>query len=363
MTRAYAAEYLEYSQGSPEQWRIALAAPADIPDMTPPGAALPAQFTDRLEEIGETWQILTDERTGQRFEVCQVNTGQPTDGCVAEISSFSSSIVGSPGAALELAFRGMARPSQQRVYVATMGNGYTNSFSPPELSQYAATGLLTDTDKGSYPTIDALCRVLEDRGFGIQEFSATSFGVGVATAMMTRLAPGQVRHAYMMSRPNLSDRTRPGLVLSMTVVEDILHKNLNRWTTTDQWAQSAHLLEATKRHLPKIYDGSFSQAITEKGFMLKYLQGLTRGPRHGDPALVDTVAALSRQPGAQMTFDVPNRDPLYTRLSHAREFLGRLAASGRIDPAKVRLLVTRGTHAPTFQPQQRAATERFAYGS
>lgn len=95
--------------------------------------------------------------------------------------------------------------------------------------------------------------------------------------------------------------------------------------------------------------------------LTSYARGLSRGPKGiFGPAAWDTLAAVDRQPDALITVDAPDRDLLYTSPDDVKSFLGVLGAMGVRH--NVQVLLTEGTHGGhTWQPQQRAAAEAYAF--
>ncbi|MEK7095978.1 MAG: hypothetical protein AAB896_01670, partial [Patescibacteria group bacterium] len=82
------------------------------------------RFLQALEDINRTWGIITDPKTGKEFEIALANLSAPLDnGLDVELSTFTSSISGNPGNAVEFAENSALHPDRQRLYIATFGNG------------------------------------------------------------------------------------------------------------------------------------------------------------------------------------------------------------------------------------------------
>lgn len=175
-----------------------------------------------LDDINSTFTVVEDDETGQRFEMAVANRrADPSLGVVIELLTFSSSLSDNTGNAIELAENASLHPNRQRVYVASPGNGRTSYWTKQEQKYIRRTGRFTDWG-APLPTTAALNRVPERSGLPVAALSTNSAGGAHATALMRALPEGQVTHAYIKSRPNISNH-RLGLVWGLGVlVSDIV---------------------------------------------------------------------------------------------------------------------------------------------
>ena len=95
-----------------------------------------------LEDINATFRVVTDEVTGQSFEIAVANQQATDDTVDAEISTFNSSISNNIGNAVEFAMHAASHPDRRRVYIASPGNGGSSHLSSAERRLVRDTGRL-----------------------------------------------------------------------------------------------------------------------------------------------------------------------------------------------------------------------------
>lgn len=378
----YQIEQLNYETKIGDKGKYVEIAPSqelliDGPNLSDPTLNSPNQYFDRLDEINDTWRVIRDPVDGQKFEIAEVNTNKSADKVDLELSTYSSAIRTNPGNAAELAFRGMVTPDTRRLYVATMGNGSSDNFSSDELKDLRSTGRLTTGFPivggiKAQPTIQALHRALEAEKIGVRRLSADSFGGVAACALMAAFEPNQISHAYFKSRPNISRHNPVSLAAGMLIVENEINGRRNRRVSEDAWGLHQNdfaLKHIAEMRLKRVYSREHTPVQGSKFEQLhSYARGISRGGRTMNPALLDTVGALERQPSAQITIDAPHEDVLYrTPEDIERFFLSvvrfTLSHSLKLNGGSVAVIRTEGTHGGhTWEPQRRAAAEAYAFG-
>src|SRR5437764_806167 len=90
-----------------------------------------ADYEQALEDINNSWKVITDTKTGKQFEIAETNPNA-SDGYDAEISTYSSSISGNRGNAVEFAERSALHPDRRRLYIAGLGNGKSSYWESLE---------------------------------------------------------------------------------------------------------------------------------------------------------------------------------------------------------------------------------------
>ncbi len=329
-----------------------------------------------LEDIDQSLTVLIDPQTGKQFEVGLANRhADPNDGVDAEVSTFTSSISDNIGNAVECAEHSALSPDRQRLYIASFGNGKTSYWDSDERRYIKRTGRFTQPNGDPLPTIAALERALRlVGGYTITRASTNSAGGAYATALMGAMPDGQVTHAYMKSRPNISNHpTRLLWGLSM-ITGDMADDKKYKAASKDNWKLDDFLLYEARDIMRRAYvseaDGVWSMKQALKGHGLVQLWSdmiaFSRGSRGSltSPATVDTLHALRKQPEALLTYHVPEKDRLYRKLGDVKRFiedLDFLDNSGTNTGAQ--LLIMPGTHRDHTQyPALRWSSESYAFG-
>ena len=336
-------------------------------------------YYQSLDDMNRTFRVLQDLETRQRFEIAEANLqADPTQGVDAALSTFTSSLTGNLGNAIEFALRAASQPVHRRLYIASPGNGKTSYWSKKEQQYIRRTGRFTQESGQALPTIAALKRVLDRNGYTVTRFSTDSAGGAYATALMRELPEGQVTHAYIKSRPNISDNGKGDLGHWQTYVwglsifaSDILDDRKFKRASNDPWKERLEYRskQAVRRLLPRIYTPEFriqedihTHSLSK---MWTDILALSRGgARHRHPAAVDTAYALAKQPEALVTYHFPRNDQLYSLLPDDGEiflreisYFGALATNGQVEA-----LIMPGTHRDhTNYPSFRCSIESYAF--
>ncbi len=333
-------------------------------------------YKQALDDINHTFQVLVDPQTGKQFEVASANTrANPGNGVDIEISTYTSSISGNTANAIEFAENSALHPDRQRVYVASSGNGRTSYWDEKEQSYIRRTGRFTQENGQALPTIAALNRVLQLNGFVVTRISTNSAGGAYATALMRELPEGQVTHAYLKSRPNISDHPL-GLIWGLSIlVSDVLDDSRFKKASKDPWKEkiTQSSIQTIREQMPNIYaPGSISQPETLKGTrthnlgkMWTDMIAFSRGnSAKGHPAAVDTFYALTKQSAALVTYHFPFKDRIYNKLPEdARDFLNAVCRlSGMTINSQIEVLLMPGGHRDhTSYPSLRWSVEMYAF--
>jgi hypothetical protein len=343
------------------------------------------RYEQALSDINRSWGVIkgrvVDPKTGQNFEVAMANLEAPLEnGVDIEMSTFTSSISGNPGNAVELAENAALHPERRRIYVASFGNGQSTYWSAEERKYIRKHGRYTAEDGRPLPTVEALARSLKAANLIMTRcFTTNSAGGGYATALMAALPEGQVSHAYFKSRTNVSDHRLALLwglgILGSDTLDDIIYRKISN----DPWKLTGQMIEEAKARLPNVYSkesqnrhnnivqkAGSSHKITK---MYNDLVAFSRGgTRHHHPAAQDTARALQQQPEALMTYHFPLQDRLYNNVEDILTFvymvyrLGELASS-HIADGQIEVLTPPGKHRDHTQyPGLRWAVEKYAFG-
>jgi len=335
------------------------------------------RFLQALEDVNRTWGVITDPKTGKEFEIALANLNAPLDnGLDVELSTFTSSISGNPGNAVEFAENSALHPDRQRLYIATFGNGRSSYWDAEEQRYIRETGRLTQNNGEALPTIASLDRALKKADLPASRFSTNSGGGAPATALMGALPEGQVTHAYIKSRPNISDHPS-NLAWGVGVaVGDLLDDRQYKKVSEDPWRLTGDLIAEAKEHLPEVYSPEAQnrhQSLVQKagsshraGKILTDMTAFSRGGAARDyPASRDTIRALQQQPEALLTYHFPLQDRLYSSPEDITQFLVQIYKLGStvVKDGQVELLTMPGKHRDHTQyPGMRWAMENYSLG-
>ncbi len=232
------------------------------------------------------------------------------------------------------------------------------------------------------PTIAALKRALDLGGYVVTRLSTDSAGGAYATALMRELPEGQVTHAYIKSRPNVSEHGKGGLgdwqaylwglsILISDVLDDVRFKR----ASVDLWKDKLENVsrQAARQRLPRIYSpGSIGEQgvqVDEHTYDLNKLWtdmvALSRGgAAYGHPAAVDTAYALAKQSEALVTYHFPRNDRLYNLLPEDAEvFLSEISHRAALaTDGQIEALIMPGAHRDhTSYPSFRASIEAYVF--
>ncbi|MEK7561874.1 MAG: hypothetical protein AAB541_03360 [Patescibacteria group bacterium] len=333
------------------------------------------RFLQALEDINRTWGIITDPKTGKEFEIALANLSAPLDnGLDVELSTFTSSISGNPGNAVEFAENSALHPDRQRLYIATFGNGRSSYWDAEEQKHIRETGRFMQDNGEALPTVASLERALKRADLPARRFSTNSGGGAPATALMGTLPEGQVTHAYIKSRPNISDHP---LNLAWGVgiaVGDLLDDRKYKKASEDPWRLTGDLIATAKEYLPEVYSPEAQnrhQSLAQKagsshraGKMLTDMTAFSRGGMARNyPASQDTVRALQQQPESLLTYHFPLQDRLYRSPEDIAQFLVQIykLSSVVVKNGQVEILTMPGRHRDHTQyPGMRWGMESYA---
>lgn len=279
----------------------------------------------RLSELNETWQVIeVDDRT---FEIGIVNDHVASGADRLFVSTYSSSISTNPGNAYELALEGALNPDRRIVYVSSLGNGQTSFLSDQEAKAYRATGRLMEEVDGetvAFPIIKHLAEGLLRQDIHPVQLSSDSAGAIVNNALAMMMKPDQIKEIYENGAPRAIDRSLINLAGGMIVLESLIHAKQNQKLSVDRWRLTNEHKRTAETLMPVVYGST-------RGRHLKVLQLLTvasalgRGPKHGDPQLLDALAVTRQHPEVKLTMAHAEADPLYSikNLASRIEWLGR----------------------------------------
>jgi len=333
------------------------------------------RYRRALHDIDHSWTVLEDEETGQQFEMGLANTDADFSGGVdLEESTFSSSLSSNPGNAVEFAENAASHPARPRLYVASPGNGKSSYWTPAEQRHIKSTGRFTDETGKPLPTIAALARILRQADLPVTRISTNSAGGAYATALMSALPEGQLTHAYMKSRPNISDHPARLLWGAAVVVGDILDDRRHARQSRDPWRLTEDRVKAAKENLPRLYGDDaenearrMPEATKTHGLKKMHtdLLALSHGQTYGqvNPAAKDTGLALRRQPDALLTYHFPTGDRLYNNRTDIERFMEQVRQLGGLAARhNVQALIVPGTHRDhTAYPTMRWSMEAYAF--
>ncbi len=327
-----------------------------------------------LEDINLSLTILEDIRTGKRFEFALGNVqADPSEGIDVELSTFTSSISGNIGNAIEFAEHCALNPDRQRLYIASFGNGGSSYWDKTEQRYIKRTGRFINTNGEALPTIAALERVLRLGGYMVTKASTNSAGGAYATALMGALPEGQVTHAYIKSRPNISDHpTRLLWGLSM-IAGDMIDDKKYKAVSRDAWKLDDSLVDEARAVMSNIYpteaDGVWSMKQALKGHGLGQLWSdmvaFSKASESHRPnsATIDTLLALHKQPNVLLTYHAPEKDRLYKKIGEVIRFIEGVDLfdnTGR--DTGIQALIMPGTHRDHTQyPALRWTFENYAF--
>lgn len=343
-----------------------------IPRVTPP---TDYRYRRALHDINGSWTVAEDEETGQQFEMSLANTDADFSGGVdLEESTFSSSLSNNPGNAVEFAENSARHPERPRFYVASPGNGKSSYWTPAEQRYIKTTGRFTDEAGKPLPTIAALARVLRQADAPVTRISTNSAGGAYATALMSALPEGQLTHAYIKSRPNISDHPARLMWGASVLVGDILDDRRHARESRDPWRLTKDRIEAAKAALPRLYGNGeqnearqVPEATKTHGLKKMYtdLLALSHGQTYGqvNPAAKDTGLALRQQPDALLTYHFPTGDRLYNSRTDIERFMEQVRQLGGMAARhNVQALVVPGTHRDhAAYPTMRWSMETYSF--
>lgn len=241
-----------------------------------------------------------------------------------------------------------------------------------ELKYFAKTGRMTVEDEGitvAIPTVQSLARALAHQDLGITRISTDSFGGNVAAGLLTHLEPGQVSHAYMKGKPNVSDFSLPRFVWRMMVRENLINNPRTEKASEDPWKLTSEIQQHVRSVLGKIYyeDAPNFRRDASKKQLLAYANGLRIAQpsnRNLSPAY-DIVVAKTRNPNLALTLDFPDSDLLYRGIPDITNFMKNIVWHPGVDRQGSRLplaIISRGTHGGhAYEPRRRIAAEHFAF--
>jgi hypothetical protein len=336
-------------------------------------------YYQALEDINRSFTVVADpEDDSKVFEIGRANLDAPLEnGIDAEISTFTSSLSGNLGNAVEFAENAALHPDRQRIYIASLGNGRSSYWTDEEQRHIRETGRFTYSVGEPLPTLKSLARALNSSDFKVTRFSTNSMGGAHATGLMAALPEGQVTHAYLKSRPNISHHPAKIAWGAAIVIGDALDDKKLDKASRDPWKLTGEMIEDAEEKLPNLYSEAAEnryktfadKAASSHAFrkMLTDLTALSRGD--GQPAAVDTVRALQQQPEALITHHLPLADRLYKDLpaEAIRYLLTTYALGGaavaNIASGQIEALIMPGAHRDhTKYPHLRWATENYSFG-
>jgi hypothetical protein len=340
-------------------------------------------YYQAIVDINRTFRVLKDPETDHQFEIAEVNLhADSSKGVDAGLSTFTSSLTSNLGNAIELALRAASQPGRRRLYIASPGNGKTSYWSKKEQKYIRRTGRFTQEDGKALPTIAALKRALDRAGYVVTRFSTDSAGGAYGTALMRELPEGQVTHAYIKSRPNISEHGKKdssdwqAYLWGLSIfISDALDDSRFKHASVDPWKEKLEFVskQTTRQRMPRIYAPKSigEQRVREDihtyspSKLWTDMLALSRGGAvYGHPAAVDTAYALAKQPEALITYHFPYNDRLYNLLPEDAEIflreishLGTLATNGQIEA-----LIMPGAHRDhTSYPSFRWSIESYAF--
>jgi hypothetical protein len=323
-------------------------------------------YWQALEDITKTLAVHEDRQMGRHFEIAVANLKGSEETVDAEMSTFSSSITTNEGNAVELAEHSALYPTRRRVYIASFGNGGSSYWDAKEQKYIKQTGRFVQSDGSPLPTIAALGRVLGQADLDVSRFSTDSAGGAYATALMAALPEDQVTHAYLKSRPNITNHPFALAWGAHMQVANNRDKRRELAVSHDPWRKTEASRAAAHLILQRVYgekDGLWTMhgVLVDNGLnkVRTDAKALSRGgSKYGQPAAKDTLAALARQPDAKFTFHFPEGDRSYSRdvEGDVRSFLAAF------DEGQVEALITLGGHLLHIAyPTMRMSFENYAF--
>lgn len=330
-------------------------------------------YLQALEDVNKSWQVLIDPKTGKQFEIALANLGVEFEEVDAELSTFTSSISGNIGNAVEFAEHSALHPYRKRLYIASFGNGKSSYWGKDEQQYIKQTGRFIQPDGQPLPTIAALNRALLMNELAITRASTNSAGGAYATALMGVLPEGQLTHAYIKSRPNISNHPS-GLIWGLGMIaSDMRDDGKYREASNDSWKLTDNLINEARGLLSDVYNPqasgqwSMQEATKTRGLqklwsdMLAFSRG---GAEFNQPAVLDTTRALQQQPEALLTYHFPLKDRLYNNVpDDIQEFINKVDYLGGVLTAgQVEALIMPGTHRDhTSYPSLRWSAESYTF--
>jgi hypothetical protein len=333
-----------------------------------------ADYEQALDDINSSLNVYEDKESGQSFEIAVANADSDEETVDAELSTFTSSISGNMGNAIEFAEHSALFGNRRRLYIASFGNGGTSYWTEKERKHIRKTGRFTQNDGSQLPTVAALARVLDRHdAFAVSRLSTNSAGGAYATALMGALPEGQITHAYMKSRPNISSHPTKLLWGASFMLKEQAVSRKHTDSSDDPWKMTDDIKDTARLKLADIYEGgsgawSAAGAVHASGVtkLLTDTLAFSRGGLRNDyPAVHDTAAALRKQYDAKVTYHFPSHDSLYGQDIRADVFgfLSELAVRTRYEEySQVEALIMPGSHHDhSAYPAVRWSMENYAF--
>jgi hypothetical protein len=342
-----------------------------------------SDYLARLDEINETWRIITDSSSGRQFEVAVVNQDKLDKDAVLFPSTQFSSLIQNPGNAIELAAHGAANPNAARIYIAYFGNGGSQSLTRQERKYLAKTGRFTfgnGTEGQPYgwlPSVSAMAYALAENGYTPNHVSGDESGARLGLGVMSALGSDTIKDAYFNGPPGVSAK---GNYSTGMLKEDLDSRKERRKTTDLDDSLPGEVvpprISQAKDRLPGIY-----KAITHRGLLLgTYLHAPVNmnanrkafaghndlGDPHNHALIQDTVAALSFQKAIiGMQFNRLSRlHDIEACLKFGKLVMDRIPHELRDEKRGLEIIIGTGTlDSHTDLPQERWRTERYALPS
>lgn len=336
-------------------------------------------YLQRLDEINDSWRIITDPQTGRSFEIAIVNQDKLGKDVVLFPSTEFSSITQNPGNAIELAAHGAANPDAARLYVAFFGNGGSDSLDREERKYLARTGRLTKGRiDGYYMPLDgvvAMARAITADGLVPNHVSGDESGGRLGLALMAALDKDSVDDAYLNGIPGISPRANYSKEM---ISEDVKSRAKRRGVEESAPGEiTPDRVREAKKHLHKVYGGLGHAGLMTTTFLHAPSNVLFTYRRafggHDDladlkahAALQDTLAAMLRQEATVvMQFNRESRiHDIEDCIRFGGEVMSLIPDVNRSDKRKLEVLIGTGTlDSHTDIPEQRWRTERYALPS
>lgn len=337
-------------------------------------------YKSRLVEINDTWSIIDDPETGDRFEIAVVNESSLPKDMVLFPSTDFSSLTQNVGNAIELAASGAEKPNTAIVYVAYPGNGGSRSLHASDRVHFMRTGRFTHgshTDPAGYRpvrTVAAMARAVEAHIGTPNHISGDISGARLGLGLMAALDKNSIKDAYLNGIPGIS----PTAHYAAAMLKEDLAGRIERRRDGEYIPGEvvpASIREA-KALLPKVYKGlghdalwlsTYGKAAVNVPVNLMGLRGhdnLDRLPEHA--VFQDIMAALVRQESI-ITLQF-NRESTLHNVGDCVRF-GKLVMDHipdelQSDNRGVELLISTGTlDEHTVNPAGRLASERYGLRS
>lgn len=331
----------------------------------------PGAYSNRLDEINDSWRIIKDPKTGHKFEVAGVNLEHIGKDFVLFPSTEYSSLTQNIGNAVELAAHGAANPNTARVYVSYFGNGGSQNLPLRDRAHFLRTSRFTEGLDGSYhalPAVQAMARAVETHFGAPDHMSGDQAGARLAMGLMAAFDENSVKDAYLNGPPGVSHEAH----YAKAGIEDVADR-INR--RVGDAAETALVVpknnKEAKARLDNIYKSAGHNALwlsTYGRALPNVLTNVWAYSHHDDPyqieqhALIqDALAALNRQKAViSMQF---NRESMHHDLS-ACVFVGKLimdelAGQRPLDGRGVELIIGQGGQDQhTLNPDSRFVGER-----